>query len=62
MDYRISVPWRSTGQWLDLRIWLLNNVCDTDYEYIGVDYKNENNRIVVFSHTKDAMLFALRWA
>lgn len=60
-DYRISVPFLSTGQWRDLRIWLLDNVHTRDYELIGEDPENTDNRIVHFAHKKDAVLFALRW-
>ena len=57
----VSVPWRSTGQFRDLRIWLLDNVLNMDYDYFGVDYENTNNRKYYFAREEDAALFALRW-
>lgn len=61
--YRVSVPWRSTGQWRDLQIWLLDNVPRyADYVFIGADIKNTRNRIYCFAYEKDAALFTLRWA
>lgn len=59
---RISVPWRSTGQFRDMQIWLLDNVPDhCDYEFVGVDLGNTSNRLFFFSKEKDATMFALRW-
>jgi hypothetical protein len=60
-DYVISVPWRSTGNWRDIRIWLLDNIHTKEYTFSGVDDENPDNRIVHFAHKKDAVLFALRW-
>jgi hypothetical protein len=59
----VSVPWRSTGQWRDLRIWLIENVHDMDYDaYAGVDLEDYDRRVFYFAQKKDAVLFALRWA
>lgn len=58
----VSVPWRSSGQWRDLRIWLLDNVASGDYDHAGMDYDNQHNRIVSFRFEKDATMFALRWS
>ena len=58
----VSVPWTSTGHWFDLKIWLLNNVPTSDYDHVGRDGDNHNNRIVTFRFEQDALLFALRWA
>jgi hypothetical protein len=59
----VSVPWRSTGQFRDLRIWLLDNVPNHgDYDYHGEDLENPNNRLYRFAREEDAIMFALRWA
>jgi len=58
----VSVPWRSSGNFRDLRIWLLDNVPATDWEIEGHDPKNLDNRIVRFTKKQDAVLFALRWS
>lgn len=59
----VSVPWRSTGHFRDLRIWLLDNVPNHgDYEFVGVDSNNPDNRIYYFSREEDAIFFTLRWA
>ena len=60
-NIRVSVPWRGTGHFRDLRIWLIDNVLMTDYEFKGMDPKNDENRIFYFALEKDAMQFALRW-
>lgn len=61
--HRVSVPWRSTGQWRDVQIWLLDNVpCYDNYAFVGVDIYIPSNRIYYFAHEKDAMLFALKWS
>lgn len=57
----VSVPWRSTGQFRDLRIWLLDNVNERDWDFDGADPKNAENRIFYFAHRKDAMWFALKF-
>lgn len=61
-NIRVSVPWRSIGQFRDLRIWLLDNVKETDYDFDGVDPNNQDNRIYWFARKEDAILFSLRWA
>jgi hypothetical protein len=60
----VSVPWKSTGQWRDVQIWLLDNVPNhKNYEFVGMeDADNQNNRVYYFAHQDDAVLFALRWA
>jgi hypothetical protein len=58
----VSVPWRSTGQFRDLRIWLLDNILNMDYDYYGVDFVNPENRIYYFARDQDAAMFALRWS
>lgn len=57
----VSVPWRSTGNFRDLQIWLLDNINSLDYNLDGVDYNDLDNRIVYFARERDAVLFALRW-
>jgi len=61
-NIKTSVPWRSTDQWRDLRIWLLDNVNALDYDIYGVDVDNINNRVVFFAWEKDAFHFILRWS
>lgn len=56
----VSIPWRSTGNFRDLQVWLLDNIHDTDWEIEGADFNNLNNRIIRFANKKDAVLFALR--
>ena len=62
----VSVPWRSTGQYRDLRIWLLDHVPNhSDYELGGHDYDyhpDKDHRVVYFAREQDATMFALRWA
>jgi len=62
----VSVPWRSTGHFRDLRIWLLDNVPNHgDYEFAGVDsdlLPNKDNRVYYFAHEEDAIMFSLRWS
>ena len=60
-NIRVSVPWRSSGKFRDLQIWLIDNVKDTDYEFKGMDPNNSNNRIFYFALKSDAVQFALRW-
>ena len=61
-NIRVSIPWCSTGHFRDLRIWLLDNVDERDWDFYGTDSKNHNNRIYYFARQKDAVLFALRWS
>lgn len=58
----VSVPWRSPGQWRDLRIWLQENVHDMDYDAAGTDLMDLHHRVFYFARAKDATLFALRWS
>ena len=58
----VSLPWRSSGHFRDLQIWLLDNVDERDWDFDGVDPKNFNNRIYYFAREKDANWFALRWS
>ncbi len=58
----VSLPWRGSGHFRDLRIWLLDNVDERDWDFDGVDPKNFNNRIYYFAREKDANWFALRWS
>lgn len=57
----VSVPWRSTGHFRDLQIWLIDNIDSLDWNIEGADYNNLDNRIVRFARERDAVLFALRW-
>lgn len=61
-NIRVSVPWRSTGHFRDLRIWLLDNVNQSDYDFVGVEGNEVDNRVFYFAFEKNAMLFTLRWA
>jgi hypothetical protein len=56
------VLWRSTGQWRDLRIWLIENVNDMDYDAAGVDLQDYDKRVIYFAKEKDAVWFALKWS
>lgn len=58
----VSVPWRSTGHFRDLIIWLLDNVHHSDYNFAGYDPKNGHNRMVYFTNEQDAIMFKMRWA
>ena len=58
----VKVPYRSTGQWRDLRIWLIENVDDFDYDAAGVDLMDHDNRVFYFARERDAVWFALRWS
>ena len=58
----VKVPYRSTGQWRDLRIWLIENVDDMDYDAAGVDLQNYNHRVFYFARSQDAVMFALKWS
>lgn len=57
----VSVPWRSTGHYRDVQIWLIDNIDSLDWDLDGLDFNNPNNRIVRFARERDAVLFALRW-
>ncbi len=57
----VSLPWRGSGHFRDLQIWLLDNVDERDWDFDGVDPKNFNNRIYYFAREKDANWFSLRW-
>ena len=61
-NIKTSVPWRSTDQWRDLRIWLLDNVNALDYDISYMDSDNNEKRVVFFAFQKDATLFLLRWS
>jgi hypothetical protein len=61
-NIRVSVPWRGTRSFRDLRIWLIENVKDTDYEFKGMDNVNSDNRIFWFAYEQDAMMFTLIWS
>lgn len=61
-NIKVSVPWRGTGQFRDLQIWLIDNLKNTDYEFKGMDFDNSNNRIFYFAKKPDAVMFSLRWA
>ena len=59
----VSIPWKSSGHFRDVRIWLLDNVPHHgSYHFDGVDFQNMNNRVYYFEKEKDAALFALRWS
>jgi hypothetical protein len=57
-----SVPWTSTGNYRDLRIWLIDNIDEKCYYIAGADFKNLSNRIVWFENRHDAVHFILRWS
>lgn len=57
----VSVPWRSSGNYRDMQIWLLDNINSLDWDIEGADMNNLDNRIVRFARKDDAVLFALRW-
>ena len=61
-NIKVSVPWRGTRNFRDLRIWLIDNVRDIDYEFKGMDLSDANNRIFYFALEKDATMFSLRWS
>jgi hypothetical protein len=54
--------WRSPGQWRDLRIWLIENVNDMDYDAAGVDLQDYDRRVFYFARKQDAMMFTLKWS
>ena len=62
-NIKVSVPWRSTKHFRDLRIWLIDNIHSDYYDFSGVDSPgNVENRVFWFARKQDAMLFALRWS
>ena len=61
-NIRVSIPWRNSGNFRDIQIWLLDTVNERDWDYDGADIKNLSNRIYYFAHQADATLFALRWS
>ena len=61
-NIRVSIPWRSSGNFRNIQIWLLDTVNERDWDYDGADIKNLSNRIYYFAHQADATLFALRWS
>jgi hypothetical protein len=61
----VSIPWRSSGNFRDIQIWLLDNVPNhSNYEYAGMDYTrpSKDKRVYYFAHEEDAAMFALRWS
>ena len=60
-EFVVSVPWVSTGNYRDIKIWLLDNCRKHDYLPAGVDLSNVDNRVIAFVHERDAIEFALRW-
>lgn len=58
---RVSIPWKSTGNFRDLRCWLIDNIHEDDYVLYGADLNYYNNRVVYFRYEQDAILFKLRW-
>ena len=61
-NIKVSVPWRSSGHFRDLRIWLLDNVEYTDYYFHGGDPNIEGNRLYYFVRKEDAVWFSLMWS
>ena len=61
-NIRVSVPWRSNRHFRDLRIWLLDNINDLDYDFMGVEFGDLDNRIYYFARQDDAVMFTLRWS
>lgn len=57
----VKVSYRSTGQWRDLRIWLIENVHDMDYDVADVDLRDYDKAVIYFARSEDALLFSLRW-
>lgn len=58
----VSVQWRSTGQFRDLRIWLLDNISADNYEFGGLGHDPfTDHRVYYFAREQDATLFSLRW-
>lgn len=61
----VSVAWRSTGNFRDIQIWLLDNVPNhDDYEFNGMDNSlpSRDNRVYYFAREQDAVMFSLRWS
>jgi hypothetical protein len=57
----VSLPWRGSDHFRDLRIWLLDNIDECDWDFDGSDPKNQENRIYYFAKKQDATTFSLRW-
>lgn len=60
-NIKVAVPWDGTSHWRDVRIWLLDNIDQRDYEISGSPAYDLEKRVVYFAQKKDAVLFALRW-
>ena len=60
-SFNVGVKWTSTGQWRDVRIWLLDHCKEADYTLAGVTAGKPNYRSVYFKNIDDAMMFKLRW-
>ncbi len=60
-NIKVSVFWQGTGHFRDLRIWLLHNINEHDWDWGGADTKNPDNRVYYFARRQDAVQFALRW-
>ena len=58
----VRVRWQGTTQWRDLRIWLIENVHDMDYDAAGADLQDYRKRVIWFARERDAVSFALRWS
>jgi hypothetical protein len=58
----VRVQWQGSGQWRDLRIWLIENVHDMDYDAAGADLEDYRKRVIWFAREQDAVQFALRWS
>lgn len=58
----ISVPWKSTGNFRDLHIWLIDHIDDKNYTLGGIDLFNDKNRMVYFAYEDDAITFKLIWS
>lgn len=56
----VSVPWRSSGNYRDMQIWLLDNINTLDWDLDEADVNKSGNIIVRFARSKDAVLFSLR--
>ena len=61
-NIKVSVPFRSTTHFRDIKAWCYENFDYHVYNIEGADYGNLNNRIFWFAHKHDAMLFALKWS
>ena len=60
-EFQVVVEFKSTGQWRDLIIWLIDNVKRGDYEFLDGGLCSRQ-RTVAFKNNNDATWFALRWA